>query len=105
MYVDKAVISAAAELIHAGLGELPVADHAEWKGYSRSDTAVFKLLMEEITWADLTVAVQSAAMRLKAEPEPAVDDQAEQDDADDPEYEDEEDGDTGRFIDETTIES
>jgi hypothetical protein len=96
MYVDKAVISAAAELIHAGLGELPVADHAEWKGYSRSDTAVFRLLMEEITWADLTLAAQAAAVRLRTQPEPVIED--------DEQDEDEGDEDADQLIDELTAE-
>lgn len=72
-WVDDSIIQSAAQLIVAGLDELPVEDTAEWRGYNNEDAKAFKALIEELNWPDLCVALRLAAERL---PEPTYDDEA-----------------------------
>lgn len=69
MFVESEVIEATAQLIVAGIDDLPVEDDAEWHGWGSSVAGVMQSLIDELTVHDLFVALRSAAARL---PEPAV---------------------------------
>lgn len=71
MVTDSHIIEAAAELISASLGDLPVREEAQWRNLGEEDAKVLEDLIDELSWADLMVALRQAAARM---PEPTVED-------------------------------
>jgi hypothetical protein len=74
MYVDPQVINAAAQLVNDMLGDTPVDDETEHRGFEEDDAQALQDILDEVTIADLYQAMKAAADRL---PEP-TDEQAEE---------------------------
>lgn len=59
------LIHDAAQFLAAGIPDLPIDDEIDHRGYDEDDATDFVDLIDELTWADLVVALTRAARRLE----------------------------------------